>query len=177
MAIPDSRAFTLLEMMITISVVAILVSLGVPAFQEYALKQAMSAAVNALHSDLLLARSQAIHQDMQVIACPGNPTRGCSGTNDWTHGWMVFADLNEDRQQQEDEPVLRLSHHVDNLKIFSAASRNNIRFYPNGSTPGSNGSISFCGPRGPTKARRLVISNLGRIRRDSASTLSEDKCP
>ena len=177
MTIPDSRAFTLLEMMITISVVAILVSLGVPAFQDYALKQAMSAAVNALHSDLLLARSQAIHQDMRVLACPGDRDSGCAGSSEWSNGWIVFGDFNDDQTYQQDETVLRQGQGAKNMAIHSSVNRTNIRFFPNGSAPGSNTSISFCGPRGPEKARKLVISNLGRIRRDQAPSTNQNKCP
>ena len=177
MAVPKSSAFTLLEMITTVSIMAILVSLGIPAFQEYARKQAMSAAVHALHSDLLMGRSHAIHQDMQVVGCPGSPGQGCTGVNDWSEGWIIFGDDNEDRNLQDDENILRHGQSVPDLLILSSASRTSIRFYPNGSAPGSNGSISFCDSGGPEKARKLVISNLGRIRRDSATTISDAQCP
>jgi type IV fimbrial biogenesis protein FimT len=164
-------------MMVTVSVLAILVSLGVPAFQAFSLKQSMSSAINALHNDLLVGRSHAINRTTQVVSCPGNPYRGCTGFGNWSDGWIVFDDPNADQAFQDGETILRHGQKVENLVILGSSGRSNIRFYPNGTAPGSNGSISFCGLGGPEKARKLVISNLGRIRRDSAPTTGEEKCP
>jgi len=177
MAVPKSKAFTILELMITASIMAILVTLGIPAFKDYALKQRLNAAVNELHGDLLLARSQAIHRDMQVTACPGDSTVGCAGSTEWSDGWIVFGDSNEDREYQDNEDVLRHGQGVEYMAIHSSSGRTSIRFYPNGSAPGSNTSISFCGLGGPEKARKLVISNLGRVRRDDFPGISAEACP
>jgi len=173
----NSSAFTLLELMITISIVAILATLGVPAFVEFTQKQAISAAINSLHSDLLLARSRAIYEDVPVVACPGNAQSGCTDSAEWSRGWIVFADFNADRTLQDDETLVRRAMPVEHMAINSSTGRTSFRFYPNGSTPGSNGSISFCGPGGPKLARKLVISNLGRIRRDVAPGLDSSNCP
>jgi type IV fimbrial biogenesis protein FimT len=177
MTASKSRAFTLLEMMITVSIIAVLLSLGIPAFQNFALKQRLNAAVTALHNDLLLARNQAIHRNVQVIACPWDAGGGCTGVADWSEGWAVFGDRNEDRNYQEDEILLRRGQGLENVIIHGTASRPTLRFYPNGTAPGSNGSISICGLGGPPQARKLVISNLGRIRRDLAPSLDEAHCP
>lgn len=171
------NAFTLLEMMVTVSILAILISLGVPAFHGFSQQQRLNAAVNALHSDLLLARAQAIHRDMQVVACPWITSSGCTGETDWSSGWMVFGDQNEDDNYQDGEPILRRGHETKNVMIYSTAGRTAFRFYPNGTSPGSNGSISLCGMGGPAKAKKLVISNLGRVRRDIANSLDEAFCP
>jgi len=171
------KAFTLLELMITISILAILLSLGIPAFHEFALKQRLNAAVNVLQNDLLLARSQAIHRDVHVIACPWNSGGGCTGKADWSEGWAVFSDSNENKSYEDGEVLLRRGQGVENVMIHGSASRTALRFYPNGTTPGSNGSISICGLGGPERARKLVISNLGRIRRDNAQSLDTAHCP
>ena len=170
-------AFTLLEMMITIAIVAILVTLGAPAFATFTHKQAISAAIHSLHNDLLLARSHAIYQDVAVVACPGNAVAGCADRNEWSNGWIVFADTNADRAWQDNEVLLRTGMPIEQMAILSSNGRRSLRFYPDGSAPGSNGSISFCGPGGPDLARKLVISNLGRIRREDAPTLPASRCP
>jgi type IV fimbrial biogenesis protein FimT len=177
MATVRYMAFTLLEMMIAIAIVAILVTLGVPAFTTFTQKQAISAAIHSLHSDLLLARSHAVYRDVPVVACPGNALTGCMNSNQWNDGWIVFADANADRAWQESETLLRSGMHIEQMRILSSNGRRSLRFYPDGSAPGSNGSISFCGPGGPELARKLVISNLGRIRREAASTLPRSRCP
>jgi len=170
-------AFTVLELMITLSIVSILLLSGVPAFQQYTQQQRMKAAVASLHNDLMMGRSEAVILDTRVVGCPGSPTEGCSGANDWSAGWIVFADSNADRQRQPGETLVRRGQGLENLNIYSSVGRLNIRFFPDGSAPGSNGSITFCGLGGPDKARKLVISNMGRIRRDSAAGLDESLCP
>jgi type IV fimbrial biogenesis protein FimT len=177
MATRSSTAFTLLEMMITIAIMAILVTMGVPAFVEFSQKQAISAAINSLHNDLLLARSHAIYEDVPVVACPGAAPSGCTDSTQWSDGWIVFADSNADRAMQVNETVIRSGMAIEHMVIQSSRGRTSFRFYPDGSTPGSNGSVSFCGPGGPELARKLVISNLGRIRRDDATGMDSSKCP
>lgn len=171
------NGFTVIELMVTLSIAAILLTLGVPAFHEYSLRQRMNASISALHSDLLYARSQAIYRNTEVVACPGNPVGGCSVSSDWTLGWIVFSDSNTDRQHQVDEELLRHGQGQENIMIHASTGRSSFRFYPNGSTPGSNGSFSLCGLGGPEHARKLVISNLGRIRRDEAENLDPIHCP
>ncbi len=169
--------FTVLELMVAVSITAILLSLGIPAFQDYTLKQLMSASISALRSDLLYGRSQAVYRNTQVVACPGEPSGGCQQSTDWTVGWIVFSDTNTDRQYQTDEDLLRHGQGLENIMIHSSRGRMNLRFYPNGSAPGSNSSFSLCGLGGPERARKLVVSNLGRIRRDKAENLEPIHCP
>ena len=169
--------FSMLELMITLSVASILLITAIPSFQQFTFRQHMKAALASLHNDLMMARNEAVHLNMRVVSCPGSPSTGCSDTSDWSTGWIVFADSNADRQHQADETIIRHGQGIENLDIHSSSGRTDIRFFPNGSAPGSNGSITFCGPGGPDKARKLVISNMGRIRRDSAAGLDETLCP
>ena len=169
--------FTVMELMAAVSIAAILLSMGVPAFQEYSLRQRMNASISALHSDLLYGRSQAVYRNAQVVACPGKPGDGCAVSTDWTAGWIIFSDSNSDRQHQDGEDMLRHGQGLENIMIHSSSGRTNFRFYPNGTTPGSNGSFTLCGPGGSEHARKLVISNLGRIRRDVAGNLDPIHCP
>ena len=173
---PPQHAFTLLELVTVIAILAILVTMGVPAFQQFSQKQAVSAALHSLHSDLLLARSRAIYEDELVVACPGSAAPGCSEGAAWEDGWIIFTDNNGDRTYDSSETLIRSGMPIEQMAIRSSSGRRDFRFYPNGSTPGSNGSITFCGPGGPTLARKLVISNLGRIRRDQATNIDASKC-
>ena len=169
--------FTILEMMIALLVAAILLVTGVPALQDFSSRQRMSAAIDSLHRHLALARSEAILYNIQVVACPGNKAAGCAGSADWSNGWIVFGDPNGDRQVQTSELIYREDPGLEQILIHSSAGRQSLRFSPNGSAPGSNMSITFCDRRGPASARKLVISNIGRIRREEASDLDQAHCP
>jgi len=169
--------FTILELMVTLSIASILLVASAPALQSFSQRQTMKVAVNNLQNDLMMARSEAVHLNSRVVTCPGTPTEGCAGNNEWSGGWIVFADENTDRQLQSSETVVRRGYGFENLYIRSSSGRTDVRFFPDGSAPGSNGSITFCGLGGAAKARKLVISNLGRVRRDNASSLNKADCP
>ena len=170
-------AFTVLELMVVVAIAAILLLTGVPALQQFTWRQHMRAAVGNLQNDLLTARSEAVFRSTSVVACPGDPQLGCSGSADWSRGWIVFADVNEDRQAQADETVLRQGQVFEHISIGGSAGRSSIRFLPDGSAPGSNSTIGFCGPGGPRQARKLVVSNIGRIRRDQYPSIEPNNCP
>ena len=174
---PHTTGFTLLEMLMTMSIAAVLLVVGIPAFQGFGARQRMSAAMHTLHSHLALARNEAIRFNRQVIVCPGDEHRGCTDSIDWSDGWIVFSDLNADGQHQSSEPVHRGETGLEQIVIHGSSGRSSLRFYPNGSAPGSNVSITFCDRRGPAHARKLVLSNTGRIRRDEAPGLDQQHCP
>jgi len=173
---PRQQAFTVLELLITLVIATIMLLLGVPTFQQFTQRQHMRAAVGNLHNDLLAARSEAVYQNVHVVACPGEPSLGCSGSADWSDGWFVFADSNDDRVYQADETVIRRGQVFEALQIIGTRGRSSIRFLPDGSAPGSNATIGFCGRAGPAQARKLVISNIGRIRRDAYPDVDPALC-
>jgi type IV fimbrial biogenesis protein FimT len=171
------QGFTALELMVTLSIVSILLAAGIPSLQQFTWQQHLKAAISSLHNDLMMARNKAVYLNSDVVACPGTPADGCLGANDWAGGWIVFVDANTDRQRQSEEALVRHGQGFENTRIQSSAGRTDVRFLPNGSSPGSNASITFCGLQGPEKARKLVISNLGRIRRDTAPGIDPSLCP
>ncbi|HET6563765.1 MAG TPA: GspH/FimT family pseudopilin, partial [Xanthomonadales bacterium] len=158
--------FSVLECLVVISILAILLVQGVPALREYGQRQRMSAAMHALHSHLAMARNDAVRFNVEMVICPGEKTSGCRNDSAWDSGWLIFEDLNGDRAYQSGERLLATEPGLENIMVRSTTGRRYLRFVPNGSSPGSNSSISFCDLRGAVAARKLVISNLGRIRRE-----------
>ena len=175
--IPSRHGFTLLELSITLVVLAILLCLALPSLKGWQDKQAMRTALNTLRQDLVAARSHAIALGDRIVICPGTNGEGCSSSDAWNTGWFVFEDLDQDREFDMTEPVLKIEGHHERLNITSAISRSRFVFYPNGTAPGSNGSIWFCGARGPQFGHRLVVSNLGRIRSEPYQGLEWEDCP
>jgi type IV fimbrial biogenesis protein FimT len=154
------QGVTALELMVTMAVVAILLTTGVPAFKNYGWNLRMK-----------------ISHNIQTIICPANDSNTCSGNSDWQGGWIVFTDLNGDRNRQEGEPLRKHAGAVEFLDINSSRSRSFLRFYPNGSAPGSNISIRFCDQRGAQFAGKIVVSNSGRIRMETGGIEATENCP
>jgi len=172
-----TQGFTALELIVTMTVIAILLSTGVPAFKDYTWTQRMNAAMDTLLSDLKLARGKAIGLNTQTVMCPSANADDCSGQASWQDGWIIFADLNNDRHKQAGEPMIRQAEATDYLDISSPISRSYVRFYPNGSAPGSNATILFCDSRGAAHAGAVSVSNSGRIRSRTDGVQSSEICP
>lgn len=171
------NGFTALELMVTMAIVAILLSAGVPALRNYTWNQRMKAAMDTLQSDLKLARGRAISHNARTVICPAENAADCSGQSRWQDGWIVFTDLNGDRHRQSGEPLIRQADATEHLEISSSASRSHVRFYPNGSAPGSNATILFCDSRGAAHAGVISVSNSGRIRSLTNGVQSSEICP
>ncbi len=93
-----AAGLTLVEILVTLSIVALLMTLAVPSFKplldRWRVKQGMGALTDALR----LARSEAIKRGGNVVLqkLPNN-TKGCQlaeGADDWGCGWFVYADMN-----------------------------------------------------------------------------------
>lgn len=168
-----TRAFTLLELLVTLAIVATLLAAGLPSFQTYLQNQRLSQASYRLHSDLRFARQSAVERSHRVVICPGKPDQGCADSPHWEDGWIIFADPNGDRQRQNDEPLLRESPLIQGLSARTSQARRRLSFFPDGSAPGSNATLRLCDSRGPSHGRQLRINLSGRI----SSTRSTDRGP
>ena len=87
-----SRGFSLLELMITITVAAILLVIAVPSFRDVIHRNEVSSSSNALLASLSYARGEAITRGQLVSICPGDQTAGCtSGSQVFDQGWIVYT--------------------------------------------------------------------------------------
>lgn len=174
---PHPQGFTALELLVTMAIVAILLSAGVPAFQNYGWNLRMRTAMDVLQTDLNLARGRAISHNTRTIICPASDSIDCSGRSEWQDGWIVFSDINGDGHRQAIEPLLKHASAIEFLAISSSRSRSFLRFFPNGTAPGTNVSILFCDKRGAEHAGKIAVSNSGRIRIETGDIEPTANCP
>lgn len=85
----SSLGFTLVELIVTMAVVAILLVLAVPGFGEIIRTNRASAQTNDLVSALSLARSEAVRRGAAVDVCPSSNQITCTGGTDWEDGWII----------------------------------------------------------------------------------------
>lgn len=158
------RAFTLLELLVTLAIAASLLAAGVPSFQTYVKNQALAQASYRMVSDLRYARHAAVDRNQRVVVCPGTAGNGCADSPQWEDGWIIFADANGDRLRQGDEELLRESPLLRGLSARSSGARRRLSFFPDGSAPGSNATVWLCDDRGPRHGHQVRINLSGRIR-------------
>lgn len=84
--------FTLVELMVTLAVVAILLAVATPSFADLLRANRIAAANNALVTSLHVARAEALRRGRPVTVCPSVDQRSCSGSLQWGSGWVVFED-------------------------------------------------------------------------------------
>ena len=173
----QQHGLTALELLVTMAIVAVLLAAGVPAFKNYGWNLRLKTAMDVLQTDLNLARGRAISHNIQTVICPATDNHDCSGLSDWQNGWIIFTDLNGDQHKQDAEPLLKSANAVEFLNISSSRSRSYLRFYPNGTAPGSNITILFCDKRGAAHAGKIAVSNSGRIRMETGDIEPTENCP
>lgn len=81
--------FTLIELMITLVVAGILVTIGVPSYLTVSQNARASELASGLTSAVALARAEAIRRGEPVSVCPSDDASTCSGS--WTDGWIAIV--------------------------------------------------------------------------------------
>lgn len=100
-----SLAFTLVELLIAIAILAILMGIAVPAYNEMTLGSKLRSQANDLVAGAVLARSEAIKRNSAVRMCVSADGASCI-TGGWEQGWVVFHDADDDGALDTGEAVL-----------------------------------------------------------------------
>jgi type IV fimbrial biogenesis protein FimT len=131
------RGVTLIELLMTLAILAILVVIGLPSMQEAFRTNRVSAFSNDVLAAAAYARSEAIRRAGEVVLCASSdPTAGgadpaangatCAGVA-LNRGWIVFVDEDRDGQRQASEPVLRVGERRTDL-VAAAGSDFVLRY-------------------------------------------------
>jgi type IV fimbrial biogenesis protein FimT len=87
-----AAGFTLLELMMTLTVAAILLSIAAPSFRYVTTANRASSEINALLGDMQMARAEALREGVYVTICASTDGATCAGATAWNTGWIVFTD-------------------------------------------------------------------------------------
>lgn len=172
------NGFTLVELIITLAIAAIITTMAVPSFQAMIRKNRMATQTNEFISALHLARSEAVKQGQRITICKStnstasSPACDTSNSIGWDRGWIVFVDGDEDAALDTTEVILHIhgslgggNHLTGNTNVADY-----ISYAPNGMTELITGAlqmgtITLCHP---PKARQIIISSTGRARTEKA---------
>ncbi len=88
----QQHGLTLVELMVTIAIVAILGALAAPNFQTMIQANRARSVASELMDMLNLARSEAARRGQPVSVCPSSNGNSCSSTGTgWDSGWIAFV--------------------------------------------------------------------------------------
>ncbi len=174
-----SSGVTLIEVLVSTSILAILLMVAVPSFQSFIIDNRLGVYSNALYSSLVLAKSEAIKRNKRVVVCKSSDGSTCTGT--WNEGWIVFVDANNDATVSDGEDVVQISAALD--ANYSLGGNGNIANYVSYSSEGftkttagsqQGGTFNLCPPSpAPSgNGRDIVISLTGKARIAKVATCS-----
>lgn len=128
-----SAGFTLLELMVSITVLTIVLSIAVPSFMDTTRRNRLTAQTNGLMSALAIARSEAVKRGTPVTVCPAAALAGvgadqCSANTQWAaNGWLILADVRAPLGQVNVEAAAPANENDAILQRMPPASDQNIR--------------------------------------------------
>ena len=160
--------FTLIELMVTVAIAALLASLAVPSFQSMLAKNSVDSAADALASDMRFARSEAVKRTSSVTVCASSNGTSCTGADAlWKSGWIVFVDINGDATVDAGEQIVRVQGVLPSIASIAASdgtSKSDFKFQPTGWAKAASQTFIVT-PTGSNTAgltRIICVSNQGR---------------
>lgn len=164
-----AAGFTLIELMVSVSVVAILLTVGVPSFNRFIEHTLITKTSHEVRSGLALARTEAVKRNSPVQLCNlDTQTNSCAGLaavgrTVWTAGFLVFRDLNNNRLYEPQQDLL-LREVVFDDAVTVSWGRGDLLIYASTGRPQlGNSSFNILHTQSQ-QGRRLVLNNSGRVR-------------
>jgi len=156
--------FTLIELMVTVSIVGILLAVGVPNFLVFMQNNRLVAQSNDVVTIFNYARSEAIKRNLPVTVCSSANNTSCAGSTSWETGFIAFVDNDGDGAVDVGEQVLQVRQPIEGGNTLRSNNITFTRYLPNGFSNSPGGTLRLCDARGTASGRAIVVSLLGRVR-------------
>ncbi len=160
--------FTMVELIITIAILAVGLVLAVPSIRVTMANNQIAVANNSIMAGFNLARSEAITRGNGVVICPSRDGNNCDN-NRWNTGWIVFDDTDGNGVMVAEEMIRSSSRESD---VTRSGLSGNVTFQADGTTTlGASTSITICFSNLAitTKCREISINRFGAITSKSST--------
>jgi type IV fimbrial biogenesis protein FimT len=140
--------------MIVLAIAIILLTVGVPSFRSMIQNQRMTTATNDLLAAINLTRSEAIKRGARVHLA------SATGGADWTKGWVVFIDKNNDHMPDaEDELIFSHQPVADGINIAHKPENTAVQYNGTGHSQAGHFLLTL-----DQLEKKIIINFLGRPR-------------
>ncbi len=157
------HAFTLIELLIVLALVAILGQIAAPALQDFLARNQQQALYNQISRSLQHARSYAVTNRVSVELCGTHDGLTCH--TDWSQGWLL-------RELNNDSLIAVTLLDSDQQHLHWSGFQKEIEFHSNGISPRGNGRFYNCYKN--TIGWQLILNRQGRLRTTSPNENAAD---
>ena len=154
------RGFTLIEMIVVLTVIGILVGIAAPALSTFVHSNRLVTATNDLVADFSLARNEAIKRSRVTGVCKSSDGTSCTNTGTWASGWIVFADTNDSGGWSAGDEIIRSHEALTKITVPTAAA-DSVLYNRAGSITAGTGAYSICSSA-IHQTRDVTLSTTGR---------------
>lgn len=161
---PATAGFSLVELLLVLGIASVVMAFALPSFARWIADAELRAGSSALSVALASARLRAIETRRPVSVCPLASGRSCAQGIDWSGGWMVFDDPRQAGEPTGADAIREVARMDAGALIRSTIGRTRLTFRPDGSSAGSNVTLTLCHPDHHGLGRQIIVSNVGRAR-------------
>ncbi|MDZ7781687.1 MAG: prepilin-type N-terminal cleavage/methylation domain-containing protein [Halioglobus sp.] len=149
--------FSLIEMLVVVTLIAVLLGIGAPAFVETVRDNRLRTELYALRASTDQCPFRGLSRRMPVFVCECGETTTCSSTGAWTTGYIAYTDVDADTAPDADEIfIARQVDATDDMEPRFATRGTCGKQHPfqrPGDSLNNNGTFVLCDERGATEAR------------------------
>ena len=187
-----TRGFTLIELVVTMAIAAVLMMVAVPSFVNFQRNSQLTSLTNSLVASIYAARGEAMKTGFNAFVVP------TANGSDWTTGWIVFVDNNGDGSfSAADDTLVQTQPALESYFTASGTGSSGetpayIMFSSSGYSKTKSGSsfgtggfgaltMSIARSDAPASAvyeetRRITISSTGRLRTCKPLSATDNNC-
>ncbi|MBI5041481.1 MAG: GspH/FimT family pseudopilin [Gammaproteobacteria bacterium] len=162
--------FTLIELIVTMAVAAILITLAVPNFRDFLLNNRLTGTANEFIAAANLARSEAIKRGRNATLCvsnnsmDANPT--CTGGTNWGLGWLAWVEADGSGALNGDGR-LRVGDTLANTGVTFTGGVSSFQYDSRGAVDNTD-TLNVCDERTGETGRQITMTATGRVEIDRA---------
>lgn len=160
------RGLSLLELIVSLGVVAVLLGIAIPDFNEVQQSLSGDVTLRKLASAVQLGKTSAITHGTTVTLCRSADGLSCGGG--WQDGVIVFTDSNRNRNIDEDDSLVRhitFPNSKGHIRFRAFQNKQYLQLSSLGITHYQNGNFTYCPASKDNRfARQLIVNRTARLR-------------
>ncbi len=154
--------FTLIELLVSVSIMVVVAGIAVPSYQAMINRNLLRSASHAFYTSLVLARSEAVTQNIPVVMCKSADGANCTASGDWHQGWLVFIDVDKNTSLDSGDTLIDQQASLSRPSIISQDPAVHLLVYQVDGTQRNAVTFDLCMDSNAAQGSRIEIGLTGR---------------